>query len=168
MRRFLLLFLISLSLVILQQSIFSGINIFGVTFDIVYVYIVCYSIVRDEVESVIVAIFTGILRDAFFPAVFGMNTVLYILTVYTIGFLQKRIYKDTIVIPMIFTFIAACVKGVVYFCYFYVVSYKFDFSYHMTSVILLEGLFNSLMSIIIYRMVKRMDSINILKQEWKF
>jgi len=168
MKRFLLLFMVSLLLVILQQSIFSGISIFGVTFDIVFVYIVCYSIVRDEVESVVVALVTGILRDAFFPAVFGMNTVLYILVAYSIGFLQKRIYKDSIVIPMFFTFAATCIKGIVYFCYFYIVSYKFNFSYHMTGVVLLESLFNSLISIIIFRMVKRMDSINVLKQEWKF
>lgn len=168
MRRFLLLFIISLSLVILQLSIFSSIRIFGVTFDIVFVYIVCYSIARDEIESIVVALITGILYDAFFPTVFGMNTVLYILIAYSIGYLQKRIYKDSTVIPTIFTFIATCIKGIVYFCFFFIVPYRFNFSYHMTGIILLESLFNSLISIIVFKMVKRMDSINVLKQEWKF
>lgn len=168
MKKFLLLLLISLGLIILQQSLFSGISIFGATLDIVLVYIVCFSIVRDEVESIGVALITGILRDSFFPGVFGINTLLYILIAYVIGFLQNRIYKESIMVPIIFTFISSIVKGVFYFIILFIVSSMFDFSNRNIVNMLLECFYNSIGSLFFIRLVKRLDSINILKQEWKF
>lgn len=168
MKRLLLLFFISLGVVILQQSIFSRILLFGVAFDVVYVYIVCFAILRDDVESVGVALFTGILRDAFFPGIFGVNTIIYLLTAYSIGYIQKRIYKDSKIIPLFFTFAATAFKGIMYFSYFYIVSYKYDFKRQMLGIILLECLYNSILSLYIFKLVNRLDSIKVLKQEWKF
>lgn len=168
MKKFLILFLISLGLVILQQSIFSGISIFGAAIDIVFVYIVCFSIVRDEVESIGVALITGILRDSFFPGAFGINTVLYILIAFIIGFIQKRIYKDSVIVPVIFTFFSSIIKGIFYFIIYYMVSSIFSFSYINIVNILLECIYNSIVSLFLLRFVKKFDTLNILKKEWKF
>jgi rod shape-determining protein MreD len=150
------------------MSLFSNIKIFGVVPDLVFVYIVCYSIIRNEIESVFVALFTGIIRDSFFPGVFGINTIVFILTAYLIGFVQKRIYKDSVIVPMLFTFISTYAKGLIYYSYLYLISYKFDFVKYVSEIIMLESLFNSLLSIILFKMILKYDSIKILRQDWKF
>jgi rod shape-determining protein MreD len=167
-RKFPLLLLISILFVITQQAIFSRIGLFNVFFDAVFVYIVCFAAIRNEIEGIFVALFTGILRDAFFPAVFGINTFVYILIAFLIGFVQKRIYKDSIIVPMLFTFCATFLKGIIYLSFFYIVSYKFDSSKYLLYSIPLESVYNSVISIFIYKLVQWFDTIKALKQEWKF
>lgn len=168
MKKFPVLILISLLMIIIQMALFSNIEIFGVSPDLVFVYVVCFAIIRNEVESVFIALFTGIIRDAFFPGVFGINTIVYIITAYLIGFVQKRIYKDSLIVPMLFTFISTYSKGLIYYSYLYLISYKFDFMEYALEKIPLESLVNSLISIIIFKLILKYDSIKILRQDWKF
>jgi rod shape-determining protein MreD len=167
-KKYTLFFLISIFLVILQQAVFSRISIFGAAFDVVFVYIVCFSIVRDNIEGLIIALFTGIIRDCFFPAAFGINTVVFIITAFSIGYLEKRIYKDTIIVPVIFTFFATITKGLLYFSYFYIISYKFDFIKNVIYIVVLESIINCIISIYIYKLILKVYSMGIFKNEWKF
>ena len=168
MKKYTLFFLISILLVILQQAIFSRITVFGAAIDIVFIYIVSFSIIRDDMESLIIALFTGIIRDCFFPAAFGINTVVYILVAFSIGFIEKKIYKDTIIVPVIFTFCSTVIKGLLYFSYFYIISYKFDFVNNVIYTVLIESALNSIMSIYMYKLCLRIYKSDIFKREWRF
>lgn len=162
------MFLFSIIIVILQQAIFSRFSLFNVTIDIAFVYIICFSLVRDEIESVIIALFTGILRDSFFPGIFGMYTVLFLITAYVACQLQKRIYKDAIIIPMLLTLAFTAVKSILFFTFFYIIGIKFDFRQHVLYVMSLEAVYNSLISIVIYNIVKRVGRTSIMHKDWRF
>lgn len=167
-KKFPLLFLISILFVIVQQAFFWRFSIAGIVPDIVFVYIVCFSLIRNEVESIIIALFTGIIRDSFFPGVFGINTIVYIITAYLVGLIQKRIYKDSVIIPIFVNFGATYLKGLINFAFFYLLSYKFDFSRFALDKNLIESIYNSLLSIIIYRIILKYNDNKLLKQDWKF
>ncbi|TDT61198.1 rod shape-determining protein MreD [Fonticella tunisiensis] len=168
MKKFLFLFLISIFIIMIQSAVFARISIMGTSLDLVFVYIICFSLIRDSVESVIVALFTGVIKDSLFPGLFGLNTLIYILIAYLVGFIQRRIYKDSIMIPSFFTFILTYIKGFIYIFFFHIMSYKFNIREYALGIILLEAIYNSIVSILIYKLVLKFDSLRILKHHWKF
>lgn len=168
MKKFPLLFLISILFVIVQQALTWQFSILGAIPDIVFVYIVCFALIRNELESIVIALFTGIVRDSFFPGIFGINTIVYILTAYFVGIIQKRIYKDSIIVPMFITFIGTYIKGLISFAYFYLLSYKYDFNQFAFETNIIESLYNSIISIIIFKIILKYNESKLLKQDWKF
>jgi rod shape-determining protein MreD len=167
-KKFPLLFLISILFIIIQHTFIWKFGILGVLPDIVFVYIVCFSLIRNEVESIAIALFTGIVRDSFFPGIFGINTIVYILTAYMVGKIQKRVYRDSIIVPLFINFGATYLKGFINFGYFYLLSYKYDFSKFVLETNIIESLYNSLISIIIYKMILKYNESKFLNQDWKF
>lgn len=168
MKKVPILIALSLIVVVLQQAVFSNIKILGIAFDIVFVYIVCYSLTRNDIESIIIALFTGVIRDAFFPQVFGVNTIIYIITAYLAGIIQKKIYRNSIFIPIVFTMLFTILKDALYFSFMYLISYKPIALSIVIKVILIEGISNSVVSIIMYKIMQKLNRTKLLKEEWKF
>ena len=162
------IFIISIIICVLQQAIFSRIEILNIGFDSVFVFLICFALLNNEIESIVLAILCGLIRDSFFPYLFGINTVLYVACVYCITLINKKIYKDSIIIPISLTFAFSIVKGLTYFGYFYVSSIKFDFMKSALNIILFESLYNSIFSIFIYKFVKKTINSKIMKQDWNF
>lgn len=168
MRKFSIILVASILFNILQSAIIVSIPILGVTADIVIAFVVCYSLVRNNIESLLVAVIAGIIRDSFFPSVFGMNSLLYLGMAYMIGILQKRIYKDSIIIAPLFTLVATVVKGLIYYFFFYTMDFKFDFGSYFLNIILIEALINSVISIFVYKLMLKFNSIEAFKNDWRF
>jgi rod shape-determining protein MreD len=167
-KKYTLVFLILIGVIMLQSAVISRLRIWGVTLDLVFVFIVCYSLIKDSMESIIVATFAGLIRDAFFPGVFGMNTLIFISFSYLIGFIQRRIYRDNIVIPAFFTFISTLAMGAIYFFFMFIMSYRLEFMEIFTSVILLQAVYHSVASIFMYKILLRLNSFGVLKDNWRF
>lgn len=155
MKKYVYTVLITIAAIIIQQSIISRFKIFGVGFDIVYVMVICTSLFKKEVESFIFALICGIIRDCYFPFLFGLNSIIYIITAYLLSQIQKRIFRDSLIIPVFFTFTFTIIKTLFYYAYFYIASIKFDFKSHIYYVLILEPLLNSLVSIVIYKFIKK-------------
>ncbi len=168
MKKIPLLFLISILFIIIQQTFLWRFSFFGAVPDIVFVYIVCFALIRNELESIVIALFTGIVRDSFFPYAFGINAIVYILTAYFVGLIQKRIYKDSILVPMFITFLGTYLKGIISYCYFYLLSYKYDFNKLAFETSVIESLYNCLISLFIFKLILKYNESKLLKQDWKF
>jgi len=168
MKKIGVLFITSLTVVILQQAIFSNIKIFGAAFDAVFVYIICLSILREDYECVGTALLTGIIRDSFFPSAFGINTVVYLLTSYLISFLEQRMYRNSVFLNAFFTFMATVLKGLLYFGYFYIISIKHEFNGNTMRMIVIESVLNAIISIPMFRIVYKICNTEVMKREWKF
>lgn len=168
MKRAIVLILTSLMVVILQQTLLSSFTMFGVVVDAVFVYVVCIATLRDEVESVSVALFTGIIRDCLAPRVFGINTITFLVTAYIVSIVQKKIYKNSIFIPILFSFVFTFLKEMIYFSFMYVISIKFSLSQERLLAILREGALNAVLCIILYQLLYKLNSMEFMEKEWKF
>jgi rod shape-determining protein MreD len=162
------IFLLSVILCVLQQALFSRIIILNYSFDVVFVFLICFALLMDDIDSVIFALMCGLLKDSFFPYIFGLNTILYIVSVYIITHINKRIYKNTILIPIMLSFVFTMFKGLVYYSYLYISSIKLNFLSIMANTVLYESILNAIVSIIIFGFVKKIVNIRIMQQEWKF
>lgn len=167
-RKYGFIFFLSVIISILQQALFSRIVIFNCSFDAVFVFLICFALLNSDIESIVCALFCGLIRDSFFPSVFGINSILFIVTVYIITQINRRVYRDSILIPISLAFVFTFFKGLVYFAYLYIASIRFDFINKLTNVMLYEAIYNAIVSIFIYRIVKKLVGLKIMQQEWKF
>lgn len=163
-----LIIFLSIIVSILQESVFSNIKILGVGFDLGLVFLVCYSLLGKDIECIVMGIILGLIRDSFFPNVFGLNTIVYILTAYILCKIERKIYKDAILIPMISAFLFTLFKSALYYIYLYCASIEFNFAAHVLNVIPLEAIFNSILSIFIFRIASKINSLKFMQEEWKF
>jgi rod shape-determining protein MreD len=162
------IFFLSIIISILQQAIFSRIVILNYTFDSVFVFLICFALLNNEIDSLLLALLCGLIRDSFFPYVFGINTILYILCVYLITQINKRVYRDAIMIPISLTFVFSILKGGLFFGYLFIASFRFNLANKIINGVFLEAIFNSIACIIIYKIAKKVKNLQLMKQEWKF
>lgn len=167
-KKYSFIFFLSVMICILQQAIISRIVIFNYTFDGVFVFLICFALLSNEIDSLIIALFCGLIRDSFFPYIFGLNSILYLSSVFIIVQINRRIYKSTIIIPFFITILFTVYKGLIYFSYFFISSIKFDFIGKTLNTILFETIYNSIFSILIYNLVKKIVNLKIIQHEWKF
>ena len=167
-KKFPAIFLVSVLVIMLQSAIISRLPLWGVSVDLVFVFIICNALIGDNLESVLVALVTGVIRDSFFPGIFGLNTLIFIILSYFMGFMQRRIYRDSTIIPALFTFISTYAKGLIYYFFFFTMSYNYNFKEYALGVILLESVFNSIISIFVYKFLMRINSVGLLSKHWKF
>lgn len=167
-KKYTLIVFLSIIVSVLQQSIFANVTFFGISADMVLVFVICYSLAREDVESIIFALTCGLIKDALFPNIFGLNTIVYIVTAYILCRIEKKIYKDAILIPMLLTFMITVVKGLLYYAYLYTASIKFDFINHFMYVVPIEAILNSIVSIVVFRIVNKINKLKFMEQEWKF
>lgn len=167
-RKYSFIFFLSVVVCIFQQAILSRIIILNYTFDGVFVFLICFTLLSNEIDSLIFALMCGLIRDSFFPYIFGLNCILYLSSVYIIIQINKRIYRSTILIPFLVTILFTCYKELIYFAYFFISSIKFDFIGKTLKIMIYESIYNSILSIFIYKLVKKIVSYKLIQHEWKF
>lgn len=168
MKKYSFLGLLSIIVIAMQQAIFSKINIAGAGVEIVFVYVVCFALLRDEVECLAISLFCGIIVDTFFPGLFGINTITYVAISYFLCQIEKRIYKDAIIIPLLLTLGMSIIKALLFYVYFYISSIKFDLTDIYMKVLVMEPLYNAIICIFMYKLIKKISNLRLMQEEWKF
>lgn len=112
-----ILFLISLTL---QSTVFSHLTVAGVKPDLVLVFIVFYALLHGPYEGALMGLTGGLLQDLLFGQNLGMNTLAKLAVGYVFGILEKKIYKDNILIPMVALFLGTLLnETILYFLRFF-------------------------------------------------
>ncbi|WDC83865.1 rod shape-determining protein MreD [Caloramator sp. mosi_1] len=168
MKRGITFILLGLLCLILQNTIFMNFSILGVKVDLLLVYIVSISMFLDKMELIFVVIPIGILKDAFFPYVFGINTLTYLIVSYFVNLIEGKIYKDTIIIPVLFIGLATIIKFLIFICFMYPTG-MLSFSFGNIIILFVKELvLNVLMILFVYNRIRRIVTSEKLKKDWKF
>lgn len=91
---------------ILQSTLFSHLTVAGVKPDVILVLLIFYSLLHGPTEGALMGLAGGLLQDLLFGQNIGMNTLSKLATGYVFGALEKKIYKENLLIPMIALFVA--------------------------------------------------------------
>lgn len=97
----LLLGILGIIIIILQNTIINYLSIFGITINLVLIYLVIISLYLDEVESGIIGIILGFILDFSVGGVFGENALLLSFLAYIVSYNKDKVYKESPI--MIFT-----------------------------------------------------------------
>mgnify|MGYP001018766919 CR=1 FL=1 len=152
-----LLCILGFFIIILQNSIINYLSVFGMTINIVLIYLVIISLYLDELESGIIGAVLGIILDSSVGGLFGSNGLIFFGLAYMVSYIKDKVYKESPI--MIFTIILGTT-----FIYCGIsfllarVLYKTIYNVcQLTSIIkiVVVPIINSLIGILVYKIFKK-------------
>ncbi len=136
---------------ILQSTVFSQISIFGVVPNTGLIIIVTIALLKGRRIGGVVGLLVGLLQDIIFSPVIGVNGFIYFFIGYFVGMSEDKLSKDNLLIPFIITGVSTIAYHVFYYIFMYFLGYSIYFTVFFKEVVILEILYNSFISIFIYK-----------------
>lgn len=106
----LIIILISIGLVILDNSLIPFFSIKGAYPSLLFTFAIAYSLVNKKERAVFMGVVSGILQDIFFFNGFGVNSLLNLFLCLLASFIGAGIIKTKRLIPVISAFFITIIK----------------------------------------------------------
>ncbi len=142
-----------LLIVLLQTTILHYISIKGVMPNLVIVFIIVTAFMRGSAEGAAVGFFAGIALDMMFGNILGFYALLGFYLGFSIGSMNKGIFKENLLLVIFFTFSFSIAYEVVVYVINNIMSGSINLLYPLTTIILPEAIYNSVISILTYPLI---------------
>ncbi|MFA5525133.1 MAG: rod shape-determining protein MreD [Tissierellales bacterium] len=154
--RYFIIAIIVLVNFILQSTILQYISIFGVIPNTSLILIVCISILAGKKTGSILGLILGFLQDMFFYDVIGIHALIYFIIGYTIGLTDKKVFKENLFLPFIFTALSTISFHLIYYIFMYFQSISIDLIVFFRNIVIIEMVYNSILSIFFYKQLLKL------------
>ncbi|HSQ34274.1 MAG TPA: rod shape-determining protein MreD [Peptostreptococcaceae bacterium] len=162
MKKF-ILFLIGILILILENSVFNYIDIFGNSVNIILIYISIISLYLDELEAGILGAVLGLLKDLTVGTILGTNGLSLFIIAYVFSFLRDKIYKESLTSIAILVILASMTDSLINIVLLGQIYANYGVMYIISNGLFLIPILNTLCSVIFYLIFK--DLILKLKKE---
>jgi len=159
----LIIILVSIVLLILDNSLVPFFSIKGAYPSLLFVFAIAYSLVNGKEKATFVGVISGMLQDIFLFQGFGVNSMLNLLLCLLASFIGAGIVKNKRLIPMVATFFITIIKYIGVFIIFYLLNIHIEFS---KSIIM--SIYNSIVMFFAYKIVMNIYDDEYSKQRWRF
>lgn len=150
------MFLIVLINFIFESTLLQYFAILGVMPNTSLILIICFAVLGGKKIGGSLGIILGLLEDAFFYNVIGVHALIYFIIGYSIGIVEKKVFKENLFLPLLFTFISTIGFHVIYFVFMYFLSIDVSFIKLMKEVVIVEALYNSVLSVFFYKQILKL------------
>ncbi len=140
---------------ILQSTLVHFIQIHNVIPNLGLVLAICFAINEEKKNGILIAFAIGILQDILFGRVIGLNALIYILIWYIISVINKSIFRENFVIPIIFTTLGTIFYYIIGIFFIYFLGYELNAITTYGNILLIEVIYNGLISIFVYKYIYR-------------
>ena len=155
--------LMSVILLILDNTFSPFIAIRGAWPSILFVFSIAYSIINGRKEGIIIGVISGVLQDIFFFQGFGVNALVNMICCFIAGGIGDGIWREKKLIPVVTIFIATILK----FFGIYIIMYFIN-----ENVDLLRGiktaLYNSVIMLFSYSIILKFFEREDMRKAWRF
>ena len=152
MRTFTMGILILLNYVF-QTSVLPHVAIFGVTPDTALIFIVCYGVLRGEIEGAIFGFSAGLLQDAFSGGPLGMFALMGFLIGYISGKPFRDFFKDNYFLPFFLVLAAIIVQQLVIYVSSFLIIGQLNLAFFAYRIILPTVIYTVSLSIPLYSLL---------------
>jgi len=141
------LFFISL---ILQSTLFSHLTVAGVKPDIVLVLIIFYGLLHGPLEGLLTGLIGGLLQDLMFGQNIGMNTLAKLTVGYIFGSLERKLYKENLLIPIGALFLGTFLNETILYFLRIATGASINYLKYFRDIIFSTAVYNSCLAPFIY------------------
>ena len=159
----LIVILVSIGLVILDNSLVPFFSIKGAYPSLLFVFAIAYSIINGKEKAIFIGVVSGILQDIFFFHGFGVNSLLNLLLCLLASIVGEGIIKNKKLIPVVSIFFITIIKYIGVIIIFYLLHIDIQFS---KSIIM--GIYNGVVMFFAYKVVLNIYDDEYSKQRWRF
>jgi len=154
--------------VILESTLFQYMRIYGIKPDFSIMIIVAYAIMRGSSFGAFTGLGIGLFIDIMYGRVIGINAMSYMVTGYIIGQAHENVFKDSLIPPFIFNFIAIIIfqHSFILLSYFSndFPSAGISYVYMLLKVILPQAFYNAVVGSMAYRLIYKLDETSFMNR----
>ena len=158
-----LLCLVGVLILIIENSIVNYIHIFGVSFNLILIYMTVIALYMDELEAGIIGAIIGLVKDMTTGGIFGVNALILFAISYGISHLRYKIYKESRITIFALVIITSLFDSMVNIAATSVVYNSYSIMTLVIKGVLMIPLINGLLSVILYSVSK--DYVLKLKKD---
>ncbi len=136
---------------LLQSTLLQHFRVFGIIPNTALILVVHFAILWGKNRGALIGFFAGLLQDIFLGNIFGANALIYMIIGFNVGMLEKAVFKDNPLTPVLFTVVATVIYHISLFSLMYIYQMRTDFVSLLRSVIIIEAIFNGVLSPFIYK-----------------
>ncbi len=145
------MFIIIIVNFILQSTIFQHIAILGVVPNTALIIIVSLALIKGREIGGLIGLLVGLLQDILFSKTIGPNGFAYFFIGYYVGKSGQKVYKESLIVPIVFTAISTGVYYLLYYILMYFLSKNISFGFILKNVGIVEIIYNTVIAIPIYK-----------------
>lgn len=163
MKKRVILILVTIILLILDNTFSPFLAIKGAWPNLLFVFSIAYSIINGKKEGVLIGVISGLLQDIFFFQGLGVNALVNMLCCFIAGIIGDGIWREKRLIPIITIFIATILKVLGIYVILYFMNQNVD---------LLRGiktaLYNSVIMLFSYGVILKFFEREDMRKAWRF
>lgn len=152
-RRLFFSFIFILVSFILQTTVFRALDLGGVTPNLLMIYAASTAFIRGDRSGLIAGFVCGLFVDIFFGTYLGFFALIYMYICFLVGKLHDIFFTQNLAVPILIIGIADFVFGFVCYVLMFLFRTKFDIGYYMTTVIIPEVVYTTLVAIFYYPII---------------
>lgn len=161
MRRTITVGILIFSCFLLQSSVFTRLDLGGITPNLLIVLTASFGFMRGEKEGMFIGFICGLLMDVFFAEYMGLYSLVYLYIGFFNGKFKKIFYPDDIKLPISLIIFSDLIYGLA--CYIsFLLRGKFHFGYYVLHIVLPEIVYTIIITIALYPLIliinKKLDN----------
>lgn len=161
MRRTITVGLLIFACFLLQSSVFTRLDLGGITPNLLIVLTASFGFMRGEKEGMFIGFICGLLMDIFFAEYMGLYSLIYLYIGFFNGKFKKIFYPDDIKLPISLIIFSDLIYGLA--CYIsFLLRGKFHFGYYFLHIVLPEIVYTIIITIALYPLIliinKKLDN----------
>lgn len=142
---------------LLQTSVFSHLELAGVTPNFLLIVTTVFGFMRGRREGTIVGFFCGLLLDLFFSSHLGMYALIYLLIGYLNGFFKKQFFGDDIKLPLVLVGASDVVYNGIIYIVLFLTRGRTSVLFYVLNIILPEAVYTVLISFVVYFVIFKLN-----------
>ena len=136
---------------ILSTTWLQAIAIGGIMPNTALIVLVCYALLRDDVEGAIMGFFIGLLTDLLFGGIIGVSAILMALVGFFAAKPFKEFFKENYIAPLLLVGMSSLAYEFSYYVLNFLLLGRTDFWRYLVTIILPTTAYNLALCIFIYR-----------------
>jgi rod shape-determining protein MreD len=150
MMRSIFMALLVIAAVVLQGTVFSVIRPGGVAPELTLVLVVAFAIFEGPVHGGILGFLAGLAGDITFGRPLGFSSMSMTLIGYSVGLLEKKVFKDNLLVPAFMVFLATIFNEFLTSILIQMVGIKLSIYKNFSSVVLPLAIVNLVATLVLY------------------
>ncbi len=115
MKRNFWLFILPFIVLVLQSTVFNKLIIFNTKPDLLIIVMVFFILWYGDISGAKIGFLYGLLEDLVTGKFIGINCLSKMITGYIVGLFEGKLYRDNILVPVIFSAVATLINNIVFY-----------------------------------------------------
>ncbi len=142
---------------VLQSSLFSRLQLAGVTPNILLLVTVSLGLLQGSLSGMLVGALCGFICDVDTGSYLGLHFLLYLYIGYLSGVVKRWFYGEDLKLPIFLIGLMDLIYGLVVYAGAFLVRQRYDFEFYFQNVIVPEAVYTMLVAILLYFVIFRVN-----------